>query len=199
MAPWGPGAITKIAWGKVYIPHCGIYHGEQGMNPNPNPETGKTTGKNPDFTHDTQLIRKEVEGKIIRICYDGIRYHVWTDVGSKRWFLYYRIRVIDGETELQDLMQVGCLDEELLVEPPEHPYLSQDFINDAQLIKKAIGEKIIRICTNNGFRYSVWTDIGSKRYFMFYRVEVSGNDVKILEKLPDGCTENDVLIEPMGD
>jgi len=49
MAPWGPGAITKIAWGKVYIPHCGIYHGEQGMNPNPNPETGKTTGKNPDL------------------------------------------------------------------------------------------------------------------------------------------------------
>jgi len=74
------------------------------------------------FSRDVQLIRKEVEGKIIRICYDGI-YHVWTDVGSKRWFLYYRIRVIDGETELQDLMQVGCLDEELLVEPPEHPYL----------------------------------------------------------------------------
>ena len=124
------------------------------MNPNPNPETGKTTGENPDFTHDTQLIRKEVEGKIIRICYDGI-YHVWTDVGSKRWFLYYRIGVINGEIWLQDLIQVGCLDEELLVEPPEYPYLSQDFINDAQLIKKAIGEKIIRICTNNGFIYSV--------------------------------------------
>ena len=45
MAPWGPGAITKIAWGKVYIPHCGIYHGEQGMNPIRTKSTGKTTGK----------------------------------------------------------------------------------------------------------------------------------------------------------
>jgi hypothetical protein len=158
----------------------------------------KSTGKIPDFTHDVQLIRKEVEGKIIRICYDGKRYHVWTDTGSKRWFTYYRFSFF-GNYVSMDIMQVGCLDGELLVEPPEYPYLSQDFINDAQLIKKAIGEKIIRICTNNGFRYSVWTDVGSKRYFMFYRVEVSGNDVKILEKLPDGCTENDVLIEPMGD
>jgi hypothetical protein len=170
-------------------------------NPNLN-GTGKTqpksTGKTPDFTHDVQLIRKEVEGKIIRICYDGKRYHVWTDTGSKRWFMYYRFSFF-GNYVSMDVMQVGCLDGELLVEPPEYPYLSQDFINDAQLIKKAIGEKIIRICTNNGFRYSVWTDVGSKRYFMFYRVEVSGNDVKILEKLPDGCTENDVLIEPMGD
>ena len=94
------------------------------------------------FSRDVQLIRGFVKGKIIRICYDGDRYHVWTDVGSKRWFLYYRIRVINDRTELQDLIQVGCLDEELLVEPPEYPYLSQDFINDAQLIKKAIGEKI---------------------------------------------------------
>jgi len=140
------------------------------------------------FSRDVQLIRGFVKGKIIRICYDGDRYHVWTDVGSKRWFLYYRIRVVNGEIWLQDLVQVGCLDEELLVEPPEYPYLSQDFINDAQLIKNVIGGKIIRICTNNGFRYSVWVDVGSKRYFMFYSVEVSGNDVKILEKLPDGCS-----------
>ena len=161
--------------------------------------TGKSTGKTPDFTHDVQLIKDLVEGKIIRVCYDGVRYHVWTDVNSKRYFMYYRIRVINGRTELQDIMQVGCLDQELLVEPPEYPYLSQDFINDAQLIKNMIGEKIIRICTNNGFKYSVWTDVGSKRYFMFYQVEVSDNETKILKKLPDGCTENDVLIEPMGD
>jgi hypothetical protein len=45
MAPWGPGAITKITWGKVYIPHCGIYHGEQGMNPIRTKSTGKNTGK----------------------------------------------------------------------------------------------------------------------------------------------------------
>ena len=151
------------------------------------------------FSRDVQLIRGFVKGKIIRICYDGDRYHVWTDVGSKRWFLYYRIRVVNGEIWLQDLVRVGCLDEELLVEPPEYPYLSQDFINDAQLIKKAIGEKIIRICTNNGFRYSVWTDVGSKRYFMFYSVDVSGNNVKILKKLPDGCSEDDILIEPSDD
>ena len=160
---------------------------------------GQTQGSIQTFSRDVQLIRKEVEGKIIRICYDGNRYHVWTDVGSKRWFLYYRIRVINGRTELQDLIQVGCLDEELLVEPPEYPYLSQDFINDAQLIKKAIGEKIIRICTNNGFRYSVWADVGSKRYFMFYSVDVSDNNVKILKKLPDGCSEDDILIEPSDD
>jgi hypothetical protein len=34
---------------------------------------------------------------------------------------------------------------------------------------------------------------------MFYRVEVSGNEVKILEKLPDGCSEDDILIEPSDD
>ncbi len=165
---------------------------------------GKVQGQTQDsvqtFSRDVQLIKDFVEGKTIRICTsDGLKYSVWTDVGSKRWFLYYRIRVVNGKIWLQDLIQVGCLDGELLVEPPEYPYLSQDFINDAQLIKKAIGEKIIRICTNNGFRYSVWTDIGSKRYFMFYRVEVSGNDVKILKKLPDGCSEDDVLIEPSDD
>jgi len=151
----------------------------------------------PDFN--VHLIKELVEGKIIRICYDGVRYHVWSDVGSKRYLMYYRIRVINGRIRIEDLMQVGCLDEELLVEPPEYSYLSQDFINDAQLIKKAIGEKVIRICTNNGFRYSVWTDVGSKRYLMYYRVEVSGNEVKILEKLPDGCSEDDILIEPSDD
>jgi hypothetical protein len=160
---------------------------------------GQTQGGTQTFSYDVQLIKELVEGKIIRICYDGIRYHVWTDVGSKRWFLYYRIRVVNDKIWLQDLIQVGCLDEELLVEPPEYPYLSQDFINDARLIKNVIGDKIIRICTNNGFRYSVWTDVGSKRYFMFYRVDVSGNDVKILEKLPDGCSEDDILIEPSDD
>jgi hypothetical protein len=153
----------------------------------------------PDFTHDVQLIKELVEGKVIRVCYDGNRYHVWTDTGSKRWFLYYRIRVINGRMRIEDLMQVGCLDEELLVEPPEYPDLSPDFVNDARLIKNVIGGKIIRICTNNGFRYSVWVDVGSKRYFMYYRVEVSDNEAKILEKLPDGCTEDDILIEPSDD
>ena len=156
---------------------------------------GQTQGSIQTFSRDVQLIKGLVEGKIIRICYDGDRYHVWTDTGSKRWFTYYRFSFY-GNYVSMDVMQVGCLDEELLVEPPEYSYLSQDFINDAQLIKKAIGEKVIRICTNNGFRYSVWTDVGSKRYFMFYRVEVSGNEVKILEKLPDGCSEGDILIEP---
>ncbi len=37
---------------------------------------------------DVQLIKKLVEGKIIRICYDGTYYHVWADAGSKRWFMY---------------------------------------------------------------------------------------------------------------
>ena len=162
-------------------------------------QTQGTQGSTQSFSRDVQLIKELVEGKIIRVCYDGVRYHVWTDVGSKRWFLYYRIRVINGRTEIQDIMQVGCLDEELLVEPPEYPDLSPDFINDAQLIKNAIGDKIIRICTSGGLKYSVWTDIGSKRYFMYYRVEVSGNEVKILKKLPDGCSEDDILIEPSDD
>jgi hypothetical protein len=160
-----------------------------------NPEGTQGSARTPDFTRDVQLIKGLVEGKIIRICYDGIRYEIWTDVGSKRWFLYYRIRVTNGRARLQDLMQVGCLDEELLVEPPEYPYLSQDFIDDARLIKSVIGDKIIRICTS-GLDYSVWTDVGSKRYFMYYRVKVSGNEVKILEKLPDGCAEGDILVEP---
>jgi hypothetical protein len=162
-------------------------------------QTQGTQGSTQTFSHDVQLIKELVEGKIIRVCYDGVRYHVWTDVGSKRYFMYYRIRVINGRMRIEDLMQVGCLDEELLVEPPEYPDLSPDFINDARLIKNVIGDKIIRICTNNGFRYSVWTDVGSKRYFMYYQVEVSDDEAKILKKLPDGCSEGDILIEPSDD
>ena len=83
-------------------------------------QTHETQGKTPDFTHDVQLIKKLVEGKIIRICYDGVRYHVWTDTGSKRWYMYYRFRIFSNDVKMQ-VMQVEHLDENILIEPTDNP------------------------------------------------------------------------------
>jgi len=161
-------------------------------------------GKTPDFTHDVQLIKKLVDGKIIRICYDGVRYNVWADTGSKRWFMYYRFRVHGDYVEMYD-MQVGCLDGEILIEPTDSTL--DPYINHARLIKKVVEGKIIRICTHStqyvseahGPQYSVWTDTGSKHGFMYYVIEISNNKAKIIKKLHDGCPENGILIEPVGD
>jgi len=110
MAPWGPGAITKIAWGKVYIPHCGIYHGEQGMNPNPNPETGKTTGENqPKSTVDQYTTRRITHA----LCADRIieikpvsenTYFVAYDYCENGWCYYVESYVIfqDGGRTIRE-------------------------------------------------------------------------------------------------
>ena len=157
----------------------------------------------PDFTHDVQLIRKLVEGKIIRICYDGTYYNVWADTGFKRWFMYYRFRTYGGNVRIVDKLRVGCSDEDVLVEPAGNPStLSPDYINDARLIKEVVGGRIIRICTYSpqflseahGPQYSVWVDVGSKRWFMYYLIEISGNKAKILRALHDGCSEGDVQL-----
>jgi len=150
-----------------------------------------------------QLIRKLVEGKIIRICYDGTYYHVWADTGSKRWFTYYRFRTYGGNVHMVDKLRVGCLEEDILVEPADNPStLSPRYINDAHLIKEVVGGKIIRICTHSpqflseahGSQYSVWVDTGSKRWFMYYLIEISGNKAKILKEQRDGCSDDDIQL-----
>jgi len=195
------------------VPYLVVWVNTQTQNLSPvtgQTQTQGTQGKTqtPDFTHDVQLIKKLVEGKIIRICYDGVRYHVWTDTGSKRWYMWYRFAIHGNDVVGMDEMQVGCLDEDILIEPADNPNtLSPDYINDARLIRKVIRGKIIRICTHSpqflseahGPQYAVWTDTGSKRWFMFYIVEISNNKAKIVKKLHDGCSEDDILIEPMGD
>jgi hypothetical protein len=80
-----------------------------------------------------------------------------------------------------------------------------DFAHDVRLIKKLVEGKIIRVCTHSpqflseahGPQYSVWTDTGSKRWFTYYLIEISNNEAKIIEKLHDGCLEDDILIEPV--
>ena len=167
----------------------------------------QTQGKTPDFTHDTRLIKRLVDGKIIRVCYDGVRYNVWTDTGSKRWFMYYRFRVHGDYVEMYNA-QVGCLDGEILIEPTDGT-LDPYYINHARLIREVVQDagKIIRICTHStqyvseahGPQYSVWIDTGSKKWFMYYVIEISNNKAKIIKKLHNGCLENDILIEPVGD
>jgi hypothetical protein len=207
------GCPEGILKNPLRVPYLVVWVNTQTQNLSPEKgqtQTQGTQGKTqtPDFTHDVQLIKKLVEGKIIRICYDGSRYHVWTDTGSKRWFMFYRFKISGNNVHIVDELEIGCLDQDILIEPADKPStLRPRYINDARLIRKVVRGKIIRICTHSpqflseahGSQYAVWTDTGSKRWFMFYIVEISNNKAKIVKKLHDGCSEDDILIEPMGD